>query len=116
MISRCARGAFVLASFLLAACQILQPVARTTRMDGRWASSDGVFIASFQGGQFTSRFTKTNEVLAQGTYSVAGEQVSMQWLSIATQQQRSATCTFAGAATVRCSQAGGGSFELTRTA
>jgi hypothetical protein len=106
----------VLASLLLAACQMLQPVARGSRMDGQWASSDGVFIASFRGGQFTSRFTRTNEVLAQGTYSVVGDQVAMQWLSIATQQQRSATCTFAGAATVRCNQAGGGSFELTRTA
>jgi hypothetical protein len=116
MMPRCVRGAFVLASFLLAACQILPPAIRSTRMDGQWASTDGVFIASFRGGQFTSRFIKTNEVLAQGTYSVTGEQVSMQWLSIATQQQRFATCTFAGAATVRCEQAGGGRFELTRTA
>ena len=117
MIFRYTRGAFVLASLLLAACQMMQPVARGTRMDGQWASTDGVFVASFQGGQFTSRFTKTNEVLAQGTYSVVGDQVSMQWLSIATQQQRSANCTFAaGAGTVRCNQAGGGSFELTRTA
>jgi|SRR5688572_22496281 hypothetical protein len=117
MISGYARGAFALASLLLAACQMLPPVARGTRMDGQWASSDGVFIASFQGGQFTSRFIKTNEVLAQGTYSVAGDQVSMQWLSVATQQQRSASCTLGeGAAIVHCNQAGGGSFDLMRTA
>ena len=85
-------------------------------MDGSWASSDGVFAASFQGGKFTSRFIKTNEVLAQGTYTVTGSQVAMQWLSVATQQQRSASCAFAGSNTVRCEQAGGGGFELRRTA
>jgi hypothetical protein len=106
----------VLASFLLAACQILQPAARTTRMDGRWASSDGIFVATFKGGSFTSLDARTSAVLAQGTYSVAGDQVSMQWLSLTSKQQRSATCSFAGAATIRCDQAGGGNFELRRTA
>jgi hypothetical protein len=105
-----------LAGLLLAACQAFQPAPRGTAMDGQWASTDGIFVASFDGGQFTSRFTKTNEVLAQGTYSVAGDQVSMQWLSVATQQQRSASCSFAGEGLVRCNQAGGGSFDLRRTA
>lgn len=106
----------MLASFLLAACQMLQPAARGTRMDGRWASSDGIFVATFNGGSFTSVDARTSAVLAQGSYSVAGDQVSMQWLSLTSKQQRSATCTFAGAATVRCDQTGGGSFELTRSA
>ena len=116
MISRCARGAFLLASLVLAGCQMLQPVARGTRMDGQWASSDGIFVATFRGGSFTSVDARTSAVLAQGTYSVAGDQVLMQWLSLTSKQQRSATCTFAGAASVRCNQAGGGSFELTRAA
>ena len=85
-------------------------------MDGNWASTDGIFVANFQGGSFTSRFTQTNEVLAQGSYSVTGPNVAMQWLSVATQQQRSANCAFAGSNRVRCQQTGGGSFELTRTA
>jgi hypothetical protein len=105
----------VLASLLLAACQMLQPITRGTRMDGQWASSDGIFVATFKSGNFTSLDARTNAVLAQGTYSVAGDQISMQWLSLTSKQQRSATCTFAGAATVRCNQAGGGSFELMRT-
>jgi len=91
-------------------------IVPATPMDGEWAATDGVFVASFRGGAFTSRFTKTNEVLAQGTYSVAGQQVTMQWLSVATQQQRSATCTMTGVDSVRCEQAGGGGFELQRSA
>lgn len=87
-----------------------------TAMDGSWAATDGVFVASFQGGAFTSRFTKTNEVLAQGSYRVAGETVTMEWLSVATQEQRSATCRMSGANRVRCEQGGGGGFDLQRTA
>jgi hypothetical protein len=116
MIRTSARAAAALTGLVLAACQAFQPAPRGTAMDGQWASTDGIFVASFQGGQFTSRFTKTNEVLAQGTYSVTGDQVSMQWLSVATQQQRSASCSFAGEGLVRCNQAGGGSFDLRRAA
>ena len=103
-------------AFLLAGCLSTEQAPRGTAMDGTWASSDGVFAATFQGGNFTSRFIKTNEVLANGTYTVTGSQVSMRWLSVATQQQRSASCAFTGTNEVRCDQAGGGGFELRRTA
>ncbi len=85
--------------------------------DGRdWTSNDGVFVATFASGNFTSRFTQTNEVLAQGTYTVAGDTVSLEWISVATQQQRSAICTMATPDTVTCNQSGGGSFDLKRGA
>ena len=118
-----------LAGVLLAACQtqpggmlagrmgapaIVAPSG--TPMDGSWAATDGVFVASFQGGNFTSRFTKTNEILAQGAYRVDGSRVTMEWLSVATQQQRSASCTMTAADQVRCVQAGGGGFDLRRSA
>jgi hypothetical protein len=113
--------AIALAGTLLAACQNASPQMgmrsagpAATAMDGSWASTDGVFVASFQGGNFTSRFTRTNEILAQGRYSVSGSQVNMSWLSVATQQERSAACTISGSDTVRCSQAGGGGFDLKR--
>jgi hypothetical protein len=92
------------------------PQPAPTAMDGRWAATDGVFVASFQGGAFTSRFTKTNEILAQGSYRVAGDTVTMEWLSVATQEQRSATCRINDANRVRCEQGGGGGFDLQRTA
>lgn len=121
MIRGSVTGAFALSALLLAACQTgptqigMRTTARAaTPMDGSWASTDGVFVASFQGGNFTSRFTRTNEVLAQGSYNVSGDQVTMRWLSVATQQERSATCTMSGADSVHCDQAGGGGFELTR--
>jgi hypothetical protein len=115
----------VAGTLLLGACQMFsgtplfigdtQAPARSP-MDGTWASTDGIFYANFQGGSFTSRFTQTNEVLAQGSYSVTGQNIAMQWMSVATQQQRSANCRFANSNRVQCQQTGGGSFTLTRSA
>lgn len=95
----------------LAGCQ---SIGAKDPLAGRWASTDGVFVASFQDGRFTSRFTKTNEVLAEGSYRTAGGSVKLDWLSVATQQKRSAECTFAAPSRLRCDQAGATSFELTR--
>ena len=106
-------------ALLIAGCQTAeqqQVVQRASPMDGMWASTDGVFIANFQNGQFISRFTKTNEILAQGSYTIAGSNVSMQWISVQAQTQRSANCTMTGANTVACTQTGGGAFNLQRTA
>jgi hypothetical protein len=130
MIRESARIGLALSAVLLAACQTqpgrmiagrmggvpapatIEPAS--SPMDGNWAATDGVFVASFQGGNFISRFTKTNEVLAQGSYRVEGSRVAMDWLSVATQQQRSASCTMTGANSVHCEQAGGGGFDLRR--
>ena len=117
MILHLARGALLTAALFLGACQTgfyqsSAPMPAMTPMDGVWSSTDGVFVASFQSGNFTSRFTSTNEILAQGNYAVSGNIVSMQWMSVATQQRRSATCTINTPDNVSCNQDGGGRFEL----
>jgi hypothetical protein len=118
MTNRTAGYAALFAALILTGCQtyVSQTQPQPTAMDGRWASTDGVFIAEFDRGSFTSRFTQTGEVLAQGTYSVAGDSVSLRWISVQAQAQRSATCTFTDTATVQCQQDGGGAFELRRSA
>ena len=108
----------LLAAVLLAACQTnpIRPiVSRGPAIEGTWASGDGISVTSFQGGQFTTRFVRTNEVLAQGSYTAAGSNIAMQWVSLARQEQLSATCSLTGADTMRCSQPGGSGFDLTRT-
>jgi hypothetical protein len=122
MIRRSMRGAAVAAALIAGGCQTgfygssTSPptAAAPSAMDGTWASTDGVFIANFEGGRFTSHFTKTNEILAQGTYGVAGSTVTLNWISVKTKQQRAATCTFSAADTVACDQQGGGKFQLRR--
>jgi hypothetical protein len=121
MIYRTFRGALVLAALSVGACQSFQgaespgPSAPTSAMDGTWASTDGVFVASFERGGFVSRFTATNEMLAKGTYTVNGTTVDMNWISVATKQQRAAACTIMSADVVDCNQQGGGKFELRRS-
>lgn len=121
MILRLARGALLTAALFVGACQTgfyqssaPPPPQAMTPMDGMWSSTDGVFVAQFDAGRFTSRFTATNEILAQGSYNVAGNIVTMQWTSVATQQRRSATCTINTRDTVTCNQDGGGNFQLAR--
>ena len=121
MILRSARGALLTAALFLGACQTgyyqssaPPPPPMTTPMDGAWSSTDGVFVANFERGNFTSRFTATNEILAQGNYTVAGNMVSMQWMSVATQQRRSAQCMINTPDSVSCNQDGGGRFDLAR--
>jgi hypothetical protein len=122
MINHLLRGALVLAALSVGACQSFDrggeqppPQAVATAMDGNWASTDGVFVASFERGGFVSRFTATNEMLAKGTYTVAGTDVTMDWISVATKQQRAAACTIMSADVVACNQQGGGKFELRRS-
>jgi hypothetical protein len=93
----------------------MQPAPGPTPMDGAWTSNDGVFVATFASGNFTSRFTQTGEVLAQGTYTVSGTTVNLVWISAATKQQRAATCTMTASDMATCNQQGGGSFDLKRS-
>lgn len=111
MIRPLAAPALFAASLAAAACQTM---VGGNDLAGRWASTNGVFVASFADGRFTSRFTKTNEVLAEGTYRTAGGGVTLDWLSVATQQRRSAACRFAAPDRLRCDQPGATSFELRR--
>lgn len=114
------RSALVAIVLFTGGCETYQaagpPPIAATPMDGTWASTDGVFVATFGQGKFTSRFTATNEILAQGTYTVAGSTITMDWISVATQQRRAAACSFMASDTVSCNQAGGGKFELRRSA
>lgn len=110
------------AAFLLVGCQVgggyyFAPFGDIPgeSINGSWASGDGVFIATFQGGKFTSRFTQTNEILAQGTYRpTGGNSIQLSWFSIATRENRSATCNRVGRAQLQCQQAGAGTFSLTK--
>lgn len=107
-----------LSAALLAGCQTspTQMFSRGPAIDGQWASGDGLSVTTFSGGQLTTRFVETNEVVGQGSYTMAGDSIAMQWISIRSQEQRSANCTVTGPGTMHCAQPGGGGFDLRRTA
>jgi hypothetical protein len=117
MIRRSTAGALLVCAVALAACQTAGiQSAGGPPVEGRWASGDGLSVSTLRQGRLVTRVTNTGEVVADGTYAVEGGQVNFSWFSIAAQQQRSAVCTFAGPNALRCSQAGGSSFDLTRIA
>lgn len=87
------------------------------RVEGRWASDDGVFVATFDGGAFTSQLVSTGDtVVADGRYSDTGAAVQLRWTSIVANEGRSARCTFAGANRLACEPSAGDAFSMTRVA
>ena len=117
MIRRSPTAALLACAVALAGCQTagLQS-GDAPPLEGRWASGDGLSVSTLRRGRLVTRVTNTGEVVADGTYAVEGDEVHFSWFSISAQQQRSAVCTFAGPNALRCSQTGGGSFDLTRIA
>lgn len=105
-----ALGAALLGLLAIAGCQ----TSFQDPLSGRWAADDGVFVATFSGGAFTSRLTTTEEVVAEGSYRPTASGVDLSWLSIATNQQRSAVCTFIAANRLSCQPAGAQPFTMTK--
>ncbi|SEQ41165.1 hypothetical protein SAMN05216548_104206 [Faunimonas pinastri] len=101
----------------LAACQSMGAgggMKSASNLEGRWESADGVSVATFHEGSFTSRFTKNNEVLADGRYTNTGNVTQVNWYSKQGKQQKSASCTFQSKNSLKCNQPTGGSFVLNR--
>lgn len=99
----------------LAACQGARLHANT--IDGNWASDDGVFVATFNNGAFSSRLTGTGEtVVADGRYERTSGGFELRWVSIVANEGRAASCRFVGASRVQCSPSAGAPFTMTRVA
>lgn len=108
VISRCA----VVLGLIVAGCQ---GVGGSDPVKGRWASTDGVFVATFDSGAFTSRLTGTGEtVVADGRYARTGAGYRLSWTSIAANEQRSADCTFTGGRELACTPSVGQPFTMRR--
>lgn len=99
---------------LLAGC--LSQSARSS-VEGSWASNDGVFVASFDNGAFTSRLTGTGEVVvADGRYQLSRSGVQLSWTSIAANEHRAAACAFQTPSVLTCTPSVGEPFSMTRVA
>lgn len=84
-------------------------------LEGRWASDDGVFIATFDDGAFTSRLTGTGEtVVADGRYARSEGEIVLEWTSIAANERRAARCRFIASNQLACIPTVGGQFTMTR--
>ncbi|RAH98754.1 hypothetical protein DLJ53_24240 [Acuticoccus sediminis] len=84
-------------------------------IDGNWSSDDGVFIANFNNGAFTSRLTGTGEtVVADGRYARSPDGITLSWTSIAANESRAAKCVFVTTRQLSCAPSVGQPFTMTR--
>lgn len=109
--------AFFLAAGLAACQSASQPNRLGRGLDGTWASDDGVFVATFDAGRFTSRLNSTGEIVADGRYVDLGDGGGAQltWFSVVSQEQRTAVCTFLAPGRVQCEPNAGNAFTMTKT-
>jgi len=97
---------------LVAGCQSAR---FASPVEGRWASDDGVFVATFDNGAFTSRLTGTGEtVVADGRYARRGDALTLEWTSIAANERRAAECSFVASNRLSCVPNVGTRFTMTR--
>lgn len=109
-------GLCMAVAVVLAGCQGTR-LTNTDAVAGNWASDDGVFVANFANGAFSSRLTGTGEtVVADGRYDPTGTGVTLTWTSIAANERRSASCSFATRSQLRCAPSVGAPFTMTRVA
>ena len=90
----------------------------TARVEGNWASSDGVAIASFQNGAFVNRAADTGQAFtSEGRDNyLGGDRVGISYTSLVRQAQVQVNCLAVSASQLNCTNAAGARFSLFRRA
>lgn len=84
--------------------------------NGTWASSDGVYTATFANGSFRATANDTGETLSQGRYIVkTKDQLRIEWQGNVSRAENSAECTKPNPEEMNCLDQNGKSFTLRRT-
>ena len=88
------------------------------RVEGNWAPSSGVAIATFQNGAFINRAVDTGQPFtAGGRYAYAGpDRVAISYTSLVRQTQVNVDCLVVNPAQMDCATADGNQFSLFRRA
>lgn len=107
----------VIGAVALSGCQTkdekIDPIAGGGGLTGKWISSDNVFSAQLDNGNFFSTANDTGEVLSQGTYVViSAKEIQMKWRGNLSQQDNSANCQREGVGVLVCTDLAGKGFTL----
>ncbi|PRX09026.1 UNVERIFIED_ORG: hypothetical protein BCL66_108104 [Martelella mediterranea] len=92
-----------------------QPQVPRTAVDGQWLDRDGI-ISSFSAGQFETRTTDSNQVLAVGQYTVTGNMVEIDLTSVLRQTRSRVNCAIAAPYLMNCTPSQGDQFSLYKPA
>ncbi|MBO3761854.1 hypothetical protein J5J10_21300 [Ciceribacter sp. L1K23] len=92
----------------------LPPIQQTPTVDGAWVDPNGI-VSSFQGGQFSTRTTDTNQLLASGTYvSLSDKLVEINMTSLVRNTQSKVNCALVTPNQLNCTSDSGAQFSLAR--
>lgn len=117
-------GSLALMSLVLAACETTGPVGGNSQssvgrpggIEGNWSDPNGI-VSSFNGGNFQTRTTDTNERLAEGSYRYQSPQlVEIDMRSIVRGTSSKVNCALVSPNQLNCTSSTGARFSLTRGA
>ena len=91
---------------------VVQPQAPT--VDGAWADPNGI-ISTFRAGNFSTRTTDTNQLLASGTYTAVSDRlIEINMTSLVRNTQSKVNCAMVTYSQLNCTSDSGAQFTLAR--
>ena len=100
---------------MVAACQQKKEPGPPV-LNGKWASTDGVYTATFYNGSFQAVANDTGNVLSKGSYLAMGsDQIQIKWTSELTGNNNQANCVRSSPNSLDCTDLAGSRFGLRRS-
>lgn len=105
----------------LASCQLsgrpaqqLPPIERAPTVEGTWVDPNGI-VSTFSGGQFATRTTDTNQLLASGSYvHISDRLVEINMTSLVRNTQSKVNCALVTPNQLNCTTSANAQFSLAR--
>ncbi len=86
-------GAALMSIVVVSACQANKEVAGPPILNGKWASSDGIYIAELNNGVFRAIANDTGGVISEGNYiALSDTRVKLNWFGVVSGKANSAEC------------------------
>ncbi len=100
----------------LAACQVDKELAGPPVLNGNWASSDGVYVAQLENGQFKAVANDTGNIISEGSYiALAENKIQLSWVGRISGQSNQAECLKPEPNQLDCVDVNGNKFSLRRS-
>lgn len=100
---------------VLAACNPNKEVAGPPVLNGKWASSDGVYTAEFLNGSFRATANDTGALISEGEYiALAEDRFQIKWNGLVSGNSNQAECMKPETNQLDCVDVNGNKFSLRR--
>lgn len=108
-------GGALLSIVVLTSCQGSKEVAGPPILNGKWASSDGIYVAELNNGIFRAIANDTGGVISEGNYvALSDTRVKLNWYGVVSGKANSAECLKSTADQLDCVDENGIKFSLRR--